>query len=114
MLQYCFPSLLLQLIRKETKTNLQIMQKKYTELLQKGCCKKEKEKERCCIANISFAGTIYRLRKWFWNKKEEEQNQFILDFLECQKYLKYVSYSIDNETVCLEAWRFCYAIGKTR
>ena len=55
-----------------------------------------------------------RLRDSFFDKNEEEQNQFIMDFFHSQEYLHDMIYFVNKNHVCQKMWLFCNGIGKTR
>lgn len=106
---------LLQCIRREAQLNIDKIKRQYRKLQTKRCCLEYgRIVKTSCIKKVSFTATVLRLRKWFWEKKESGQNQFLLDFFESQKQLNDIRYTVDNTDVCNLVWRFCYGITKTR
>ena len=73
-----------------------------------------------CMVDVLTSEEIEGILKLFWNKLEEEQRGFILDFLflnqmetEAGKRQRY-NYNIKGKTVCQEAWKLCYRISNGR
>jgi len=57
---------------------------------------------------------ILRIRENFWNKNEQEQNIFIIDFLNVQPNLHKITHYINSTAICMSFWLFCYGISKAR
>jgi len=71
------------------------------------CCPKQ------CFQNVSLF-EIVRIRENFWIKNEEEQNLFIVEFLNLQKAIHKITYYVNSITICQSFWLFCYGISKAR
>ena len=84
---------------------------KYINLKKKSCFGKQKS----CLDGIPFEKTVMRLRFSFNTKSEVEQNQFLLDFFESQKFIsKSTTHFIDGEKVCTACWMFSYGVTRSR
>jgi len=73
---------------------------------------------RKCLAVLS-AGTIQECLRGFWERTEESQRAFIIDYLHfagvpCENRTIRYEYRVNGQNVCQKAWRMCYGISTGR
>lgn len=79
----------------------------------KQCCSK-----RCFTTVLAFED-VEECLNLFWEKTEEEQRAFILDYLYFYNISKdggkpLYEYKVKGKGVCQEAWKRCYGISNGR
>lgn len=79
----------------------------YKKLMKKSCCKKK------CI-ELQMLQQMLTWRDIFWNKKEEDQRQFILDKCQDATEQSKLFFIIGKHLVCRSLWLFAYGITNTR
>uniref|UniRef100_A0A7M5WS31 Uncharacterized protein n=1 Tax=Clytia hemisphaerica TaxID=252671 RepID=A0A7M5WS31_9CNID len=87
--------------RKKQRLNIEKVANDLEEFKQNSCC------ERKCHEGFS-AFQVTRIREQFWEKDEEQQNTFIINFLRSQRFSHALVFHIDR-VVCQKFWFFVIA-----
>ena len=79
----------------------------------KQCCNSN------CLSSVLTCEEVEECLSVFWDKTEEEQRAFILDYLFFNKHFKdsgkfLYEYKVNGKRVCQAAWKKCYGISNGR